>query len=67
MLPEIALAGATLQAARLMRMEESIGSIEPGKLADIVAFQGNPLQDFGAYGHCSFVMKNGEICKMQAH
>lgn len=63
MRPEDALVCATLGAARLMRWEDRVGSIEAGKMADIVAFHGNPLVDSKQYASCAFVMKGGTIVK----
>ena len=46
-----------------MRKQDSIGSIEPGKYADIAAFDGDPMTDITAMTRCSFVMKGGEVYK----
>src|SRR5207244_2889704 len=45
MSPLDAIAAATLEAARAIRLDESNGSIEPGKLADLVVIEGDPLSD----------------------
>ena len=63
MAPERALYAATLGAAKLMRWEDKVGSVEPGKLADLVAFEGDPLADPADYLRCSFVMKDGIVYK----
>ena len=55
------LRAATLDAAILLRMNDRIGSLEPGKLADIVAVEGNPLDDIRAMLKVVFVMKDGKI------
>ena len=55
------LRAATLDAATLLRMNDRIGSLEPGKLADIVAVEGNPLDDIRAMLKVVFVMKDGKI------
>lgn len=55
------LRAATLDAAILLRMNDRIGSLEPGKLADIVAVEGNPLDDIRAMLKIVFVMKDGKI------
>jgi imidazolonepropionase-like amidohydrolase len=58
-----ALQSATLVAARLMGWEERIGSIEPGKLADLIGAQGDALEDVARFTDLSFVMKGGEVLK----
>lgn len=62
---EAILAG-TINAAHVMRMEKSLGSLEPGKLADIVLVDGNPLEDIDCLTHADYiklVIKNGRIEK----
>ena len=54
---------ATLNAADLLGMTESLGSIEKGKWADIVAVDGDPTKDIQAMGRMKFVMKNGVVYK----
>ena len=56
-----ALQAATLHAAELLRKSKDIGSLEAGKLADIVAVDGDPLQDIGALRRVRFVMKGGVV------
>ncbi len=63
MKPIDALRAATVRAAELLRMENRIGAIEPGKYADLIAVEGNPLDDIGVLGHVRFVMKAGQIYK----
>lgn len=58
-----ALQTATLQAAKLMRMEDKVGVMEAGKLADIVAVPGNPLDQISVMEKVDFVMKDGVIYK----
>lgn len=58
-----AIKAATINAADLLGMKATLGSIEKGKLADIIAVEGNPLQDTNAFGRVTFVMKDGEIYK----
>ncbi len=55
------LRAATLDAATLLRMNDRIGSLEPGKLADIVAVEGNPLEDIRVMVKVVFVMKDGKV------
>lgn len=54
---------ATTHAAVLCRMQDKIGSLEPGKLADIIAVEGDPLADIEAMLRVRFVMKNGVVYK----
>lgn len=58
-----AIRAATLNAAELLRMSKEIGTIEPGKFADLVAVDGDPLLDIGAMERVVFVMKDGEVVK----
>jgi imidazolonepropionase-like amidohydrolase len=44
-------------------MEKEIGRIEPGKYADIIAVEGNPLDDIRALTRVAFVMKAGQVYK----
>jgi imidazolonepropionase-like amidohydrolase len=61
-----AIQSATIRAAELMGMRDKIGSIEPGKLADIVATPFDPLTDITALQKIEFVMKDGQIFKTPA-
>ena len=63
MTPTQALMAATKGSSELMRKDHEIGSIEPGKFADVVAFDGDPIADVKALTSCSFVMKGGEVYK----
>lgn len=57
------LRAATMNAATLLRMQDKIGSLETGKLADIVAVEGNPLDDIKAMLKVTFVMKDGKVVR----
>ena len=57
------LAMATINAAKMMRMDDKIGSVEAGKLADIVAVDADPIADLDVMMRVSFVMKDGKIYK----
>lgn len=61
--PAEALRSATVVASELLGMQKEIGTIEPGKLADIVAVNGDPLTDITALEHVDFVMKGGVVFK----
>ena len=60
MTPLQALRSATTETARLLGAEQDIGSLEPGKYADIVAVGGNPAEDIKALRQILFVMKGGK-------
>jgi len=61
MTPMQAIRAATSVAADLLEMSDRIGTLEPGKLADIVAVPGDPLADVTAMERVSFVMKEGVV------
>ena len=63
MTAEQALRSATTNAAELLGMQSSVGTLEAGKFADIVAVPGDPLQDVKALQQVKFVMKGGVIYK----
>jgi imidazolonepropionase-like amidohydrolase len=54
---------ATVSAAELLGVSDILGSIEKGKLADIVAVEGDPTKDIQSMGRMKFVMKDGVIFK----
>ncbi|MGB5131148.1 MAG: amidohydrolase family protein [Steroidobacteraceae bacterium] len=58
-----AIRSATIVPARYLGIEDRLGSIESGKLADIVAVPGDPLADIHVMEHVSFVMKEGVVYK----
>ncbi len=58
-----AIQSATVSAADLLGLSDMIGSIEKGKLADIVAVEGDPIKDVQAMGKMRFVMKDGVVYK----
>jgi imidazolonepropionase-like amidohydrolase len=61
MAPAEALRTATVHAAELLGLSDTLGTLEPGKLADVVAVPGNPLQDIRKTEAVFFVMKEGVI------
>jgi imidazolonepropionase-like amidohydrolase len=63
MSPIDAIRSATIRGSELLRMEKQIGTIEPGKFADVIAVEGNPLDDIAALKRVAFVMKAGRVYK----
>jgi len=57
------LKSATINAADLIGMSDSLGSLEQGKIADIIAFDGNPLKNIEELLDVDFVMKGGKVVK----
>ena len=63
MKPMDAIKAATINAAELLGEKDKLGSIEAGKLADIIAVDGDPLKDSTVFGKIVFVMKDGVVFK----
>ena len=63
MTPAQAIRSATSSAAELLDMQNDVGSVAPGKYADVVAVKGDPLADVGVLEKIDFVMKSGEVYK----
>ncbi len=63
MTPIQAIRTTTLNAADLLGWSDKVGSIEPGKWADIIAVDGDPLADVTTLQQVKFVMKGGEVVK----
>ena len=63
MTPLQALQAATIEAARNIGWEERVGSLAPGKLADMVGVKGDGLADVAAFESVAFVMKGGVVYK----
>jgi imidazolonepropionase-like amidohydrolase len=63
MTPMQAIHSATLSAAELMGWEDRVGSLAPGKYADIIAVAGDGLADLKAFENVGFVMKGGVVYK----
>lgn len=58
-----AIQSATVSASDLLGVRDILGSIEQGKLADIIAVDGDPMRDVQVMGKVSFVMKDGLVYK----
>ena len=63
MTPLQAIRAATRDAAELLGMSDRIGTVEPGKLADLIAVGGDPLRHVRVLEDVKFVMKGGEVFK----
>ncbi|MGE0239386.1 MAG: amidohydrolase family protein [Parvibaculaceae bacterium] len=61
MAPQDVLEAATLSGARLLKQDANLGSIAPGKFADLIAVARNPLEDMAALHELSLVMKGGTV------
>jgi imidazolonepropionase-like amidohydrolase len=58
-----AIRSATYNASKLLRIDDKLGTIEVGKLADLVAVKGNPLENISLLENIGFVMKDGKVYK----
>jgi len=63
MTPMEAIQSATIHAADLIGKAEQFGSIRPGKFADLIAVDGDPIADIRQLEHVTFVMKEGVVYK----
>ncbi|HXI20429.1 MAG TPA: amidohydrolase family protein, partial [Gemmatimonadales bacterium] len=63
MTPMQAIQSATIEAARLLRWEDRVGSIAPGRYADLIAVPGDALADLAVFHRVPFVMKGGVVVK----
>ena len=61
--PMDSIKSATIETAKLLRIEDDLGSIEVGKIADIIAVDGNPLNNIQVMEKVVFVMKEGKVYK----
>ena len=56
-----AIQSATMETAKLLRIEDKLGSIEEGKLADMIAVKGNPLDDISILENIEIIIKDGVV------
>jgi imidazolonepropionase-like amidohydrolase len=63
MAPIDVLKSATSGAAQIMHVEETVGRVATGLVADLVAVDGNPAQDIAALQRVRFVMKDGKVVR----
>lgn len=61
-----AIRAGTINGARLLRLDRDIGSVEPGKRADLLLVWGDPLADLKRLANLSLVMKSGAIARRAA-
>jgi imidazolonepropionase-like amidohydrolase len=64
--PMFTLQAATINAAQLLRHDKELGTVVAGKIADVVAVPGNPIDDISLMKRVSFVMKDGIIFKQNS-
>ena len=65
MTPLESIQAATLNAAELMGWQGKVGTIAPGAYADIIAVQGNPLDNVRTLEHVKFVLQGGQVMKSE--
>jgi imidazolonepropionase-like amidohydrolase len=63
MTPMQAIQSATIRAAELLGKDDELGSIAPGRFADLVAVDGNPLNDITALENVAHVLKGGNTVR----
>jgi imidazolonepropionase-like amidohydrolase len=59
--PMRGLQAATSVAAEALGQQDCLGTLTPGKAADIIAVEGNPLDDIGALARVELVVKDGRV------
>jgi len=64
--PMFTLQAATINAAQLLRHDKELGTLSAGKIADVVAVPGNPIDDISVMKRVSFVMKDGVVYKLNS-
>ena len=63
MTPMQAIQSATIRAAELLSKEDMLGSVQPGRFADLVAVKGDPLQNIRVLENLTHVMKDGKLVR----
>jgi imidazolonepropionase-like amidohydrolase len=64
--PMFTIQAATINAAQLLRHDKDLGTVAVGKIADVVAVPGNPIDDISLMKRVSFVMKDGVVYKLNS-
>jgi imidazolonepropionase-like amidohydrolase len=64
--PMFTIQAATINAAQLLRHDKDLGTVAAGKIADVVAVPGNPIDDISLMKRVSFVMKDGAVYKLNS-
>lgn len=63
--PMEAIKSATVVPAEMLRMRDRLGSLEAGKFADIIAVEGDPIEDIKVLQRVKFVMKDGVVIRVE--
>jgi imidazolonepropionase-like amidohydrolase len=64
--PMFTIQAATINAAQLLKHDKDLGTVAAGKIADVVAVPGNPIDDISLMKRVSFVMKDGVVYKLNS-
>ena len=64
--PMFTIQAATINAAELLKHDKDLGTVTAGKIADVVAVPGNPIDDISLMKRVSFVMKEGVVYKLNS-
>src|SRR3984957_10645956 len=64
--PMFTIQAATISAAQLLKHDKDLGTVAAGKIADVVAVPGNPIDDISLMKQVSFVMKDGVVYKLNS-
>ena len=63
--PMETIQSATMEGTKLLRIEDTLGSVEAGKVADLVAVRGDPLENIGLMRQIAFVRKAGVVYRSE--